>query len=54
VEQVHAVLHRALDQAMQGLIPRNPTEVVVPPRPIMREMTALTQEQFGLLLGQQS
>lgn len=52
VEQVHAVLHRALDQAMHwGLIPRNPTEVVVPPRPIKREMTALTQEQFGRLLA---
>ena len=49
---MHAVLHRALDQAMHwGLIPRNPTEVVVPPRPIKREMTALTQEQFGRLLA---
>jgi integrase len=52
VKQVHAVLHRALDQAMHwGLISRNSTEVVVPPRPIKREMTALTQEQFGRLLA---
>lgn len=52
VEQVHAVLHRALGQAMHwGLIPRNSTEVVVPPRPIKREMTALTQDQFGRLLA---
>jgi integrase len=52
VKQVHAVLHRALDQAIHwGLTSRNPTEVVTPPRPAKREMTALTRKQFGRLLA---
>ena len=51
VEQVHAVLHRALDQAMHwGLTKRNPWELVTPPRPRTREMTALSKEQLQRLL----
>ncbi len=51
VEKTHAVLHRALDQAMHwGLTARNPTELVSPPRPVRREMTALTGPQFQELL----
>lgn len=51
VEKSHAVLHRAMDQAMHwGLTVRNPTELVSPPRPVRREMTALTGSQFGQLL----
>ena len=51
VEKTHAVLHRAMDQAMHwGLTTRNPTELVSPPRPVRREMTALTGSQFGQLL----
>jgi hypothetical protein len=51
VEKTHAVLHRAMDQAMHwGLTARNPTELVSPPRPVRREMTALTGSQFGQLL----
>ncbi len=51
VEKTHAVLHRALDQAMHwGLTARNSTELVSPPRPVRREMTALTGCQFGQLL----
>lgn len=51
VEKTHAVLHRALDQAMNwGLTARNPTELVSPPRPVKREMTALTGPQFQELL----
>jgi integrase len=51
VEKTHAVLHRALDQAMHwGLIARNPTELVNPPRPARREMTALSGDQLQRLL----
>jgi integrase len=51
VEKTHAVLHRAMDQAMHwGPTLRNPTELVSPPRPARREMTALTGAQFRQLL----
>ncbi len=51
VEKTHAVLHRAMDQAMHwGLVSRNPTELVNPPRPARREMTALSGEQLQQLL----
>ena len=51
VEQVHAVLHRSLDQAMHwGLTSRNPAELATPPRPRTPEMTALTKEQLQQLL----
>ncbi|MDQ6944757.1 MAG: site-specific integrase [Actinomycetota bacterium] len=51
VEKTHAVLHRAMDQAMHwGLTARNPTELVNPPRPVRREMTALTGSQLAQLL----
>lgn len=51
VEQMHAVLHRALHQAMHwGLVATNPTELVAPPRPKKREMTALTLDQLQRLL----
>jgi integrase len=52
VEQMHAVLHRALDQALHwGLIIGNPTELVAPPRPKKREMTALTAAELQRLLA---
>jgi integrase len=51
VEKTHAVLHRAMDQAMHwGLTARNPTELVNPPRPARREMTALSRDQLQHLL----
>jgi integrase len=51
VEQAHAVLHRALDQAMHwGLTGRNPAALVAPPRSVRREMTALTRDQLQQLL----
>ncbi|MEO6796832.1 MAG: site-specific integrase [Candidatus Dormibacter sp.] len=51
VEQTHAVLHRALDQAMHwGLTSRNPAELVSPPRSVRREMTALSGDQLRRLL----
>lgn len=50
VEQTHVVLHRALYQAVHwGLIAANPTELVAPPRPKRREMTALTDVQLKRL-----
>jgi site-specific recombinase XerD len=51
VEQTHAVLHRALDQAMHwGLTTRNAAELVSPPRSVRREMTALSGDQLQQLL----
>lgn len=51
VEQAHAVLHRALDEAMHwGLATRNPTQLVTPPRPRKREMMALSRNQLQHLL----
>lgn len=50
VEQCHAVLHRALKQALRwGLIPRNVTEAVSVPRPKRKEMQTLTREQVQAL-----
>jgi len=52
VEQVHTVLHRALSHAMHwGLISRNPAQLVSPPRPGRREMTALSSVQLQRLLA---
>ena len=51
VEQAHCVLHLALKQAMHwGIVGRNPTELVTPPRPRTREMTALNRCQLHQLL----
>jgi len=50
VEQAHAVLHRALGQAvMWGMIPRNPCDAVSVPRPERREMQSLVEEQVQRL-----
>ncbi|MDQ6949552.1 MAG: site-specific integrase [Actinomycetota bacterium] len=52
VEQTHCVLHLALKQAMHwGIIGRNPSELVTPPRPRTREMTALNRCQLQHLLS---
>lgn len=52
VEQAHCVLHLALKQAMHwGIVARNPTELVTPPRPRTREMTALNRCQLQHLLS---
>jgi integrase len=51
VRYIHTTLHKALKQAvMDGLIPRNVTESVKPPRPTREEMCPLTPEQAKLLL----
>jgi integrase len=51
VRYIHTTLHKALKQAvMDGLIPRNATEVVKPPQQTREEMRPLTPEQAKLLL----
>jgi integrase len=48
---IHAVLHRALNQALKwGLIPRNPASVVSRPRVKRRKMRVLSIEQVQSLL----
>jgi integrase len=52
VFQTHAVLHRALDQALHwGLVKSKPSELVVLPRSQQKEMTALSPAQLAHLLA---
>lgn len=51
IELVHAVLHRALDQAVKwGLLMRNPTDAAEKPRVPKRKMQTLSPEQARQLL----
>ena len=50
VHKIHAVLHKALDQAVWSLVPRNLTEVVMAPRPAPEEIRPLDREQAKSLL----
>jgi len=51
VQRIHALLHKALKQAVNdGLIPRNVTEAVTAPRQIRREIQALPPEQARAFL----
>ena len=51
VQKIHAVLHKALDQAASwSLVPRNPTESVKAPRPAPEEIRPLNREQAKVLL----
>jgi integrase len=51
VQRIHALLHKALTQAVNdGLIPRNATDPVKPPRPSRNEMKTLTPEQAHVFL----
>ena len=51
VQRIHALLHKALKQAVNdGLIPRNVTEAVAAPRQIRKEIQALTPEQARAFL----
>ncbi len=53
VLQVHRLLHRTLSHAFHlGLVRRNPTLLVFPPRPSRRPTTALSGEQLLFLLDQ--
>ena len=52
IQYIHAVLHKALDQAVKwGLVPRNVCEAVQAPRPAKNPMEILTQEQANKLLA---
>ncbi|MDP6494857.1 MAG: site-specific integrase, partial [Dehalococcoidia bacterium] len=52
VHHLYAVLHRALHQALKlGLVARNVTEAVEPPRPVRSEHLALTPGQARELLA---
>ena len=52
VQFTHAVLHRALKQALRwGLVARNPADAVTAPRPRRKEFHALTQGEVDTLLG---
>jgi integrase len=51
VQYVHVVMHRALKQAVRwGLVPRNVSEAVDPPRTHRKEMRPLSPEQARTLL----
>lgn len=51
VQYLHAILHRALEQALRwGLAPRNVADAVDAPKPARREMQALTPEQADRFL----
>ncbi len=51
VQRIHALLHKALKQAVNdGLIPRNATEAVKPPQVRREEIHALTPEQVKAFL----
>jgi integrase len=51
VQRVHALLHKALKQAVHdGLVPRNVTEAVKAPRQSRKEIPALTREQARVFL----
>jgi integrase len=52
VRHIHDVLHRALDAALKlGLVQRNVTELIDPPRMRHHEMTVLTPEQVRTFLA---
>ncbi len=52
VQRVHALLHKALKQAVNdGLVPRNVTEAVKAPRQARKEIQALNPEQARAFLG---
>ena len=51
VQRLHAVIHRALKQALRwGLVPRNVSEAVDPPKAQRKEIRPLTPEQVRTLL----
>jgi len=51
VRQIHAILHKALEQAVRfNLIPANPASKVDPPKVRQEEITRLTAEQASKLL----
>ena len=52
VQLIHAVLHRALNQAMKwNMVQRNVTDIVDRPKFPRREMKVLTQDEVNCFLG---
>jgi integrase len=52
VEQTHAVVHAAFEQAVRwGMLGRNPAQYATAPRPERREMRTLSQEQVERLIA---
>jgi site-specific recombinase XerC len=52
VRYIHAVLHRALEQAVKwNIIPRNPAAAVDPPKVRQEEITPLDAEQARVFLN---
>jgi integrase len=52
VRNVHTVMHRALAEAVRGLISRNPADLASPGASSSREMRTWTGDQVGAFLGQ--
>jgi integrase len=51
VQKVHAVLHKALAQALRwGMVPRNPADAVKAPRPTPEEMRPLSPDEAHKLM----
>ena len=51
VHKIHAILHKALAQAVRWhMVPRNVTEAVKPPKPTPKEMRSLSPEEASKLL----
>ncbi len=52
VRHIHAVIHKALDQATRwGLVPRNVASLIRSPRPRRHEMATLSPEQVRAFIG---
>src|SRR5919112_1843037 len=51
VQKIHAVLHKALSQALRwGMVPRNPADAVTAPRPTPEEMRPLSPDEAHKLM----
>ena len=51
VSHHHTCIHRALKMALQsGLINRNPADAVIPPRPLVKEMPTMTENELHIFL----
>jgi integrase len=52
VQFIHSILHKALDQALRwGLVVRNVSDLVDPPKPQKQKFTVFTPEQVNIFLN---